>query len=55
MTEAELASDSGHERLSACVFRVPVGSEMVSRTGARGMQATTCARHAIVITHSTPS
>jgi len=29
MGSAELASDKGQERLSACLFRVPVGDEMV--------------------------
>jgi hypothetical protein len=29
MSSAELASDKGQERLSACLFRVPVASEMV--------------------------
>ncbi len=29
MNAAELATDNGHDRLAACVFRVPIGREMV--------------------------
>lgn len=40
MGTAELASDKGQERLSACLFRVPVGGEMVSmcRVNAGGVR-----------------
>ncbi|MBI3047492.1 MAG: radical SAM protein [Acidobacteria bacterium] len=40
MDAAELASDTGQERLSACLFRVPVGGEMVSmcRVNAGGLR-----------------
>ncbi len=46
MGAAELASDTGQERLSACLFRVPVGDEMVSmcRVNAGGVRGAVYAR-----------
>ena len=46
MTCAELASDRGQERLSACLFRVPVGEQMVSmcRVNAGGVRDAVYAR-----------
>jgi hypothetical protein len=40
MNAAELATEKGRERLNACVFRVPVGDEMVSmcRVNAGGVR-----------------
>ena len=40
MSAAELETDKGHERLSACLFRVPIGGEMVSmcRVNAGGLR-----------------
>ena len=40
MSPVELASDKGQERLSACLFRVPIGGEMVSmcRVNAGGLR-----------------
>jgi hypothetical protein len=46
MSAAELASETGQERLSACLFRVPVGDEMVSmcRVNAGGLRDAMYAR-----------
>jgi hypothetical protein len=46
MGPAELASDRGQERLSACLFRVPMGDEMVSmcRVNAGGVRDAVYAR-----------
>jgi hypothetical protein len=40
MSPAELTNDKGRERLSACLFRVPIGGEMVSmcRVNAGGLR-----------------
>lgn len=46
MGPAQIASDEGQERLSACLFRVPVGDEMVSmcRVNAGGLRDAVYAR-----------
>ena len=46
MSSAELSSDKGQERCAACLFRVPVGNEMVSmcRVNAGGVRDAVYAR-----------
>jgi hypothetical protein len=49
-TAAELATGTGRERLAACVFRVPIGQEMVPmcRVNASGIRDTVYARRSLV-------
>jgi hypothetical protein len=50
MSLAELKSDKGQERLSACTFRVPIGGEMVSmcRVNAAGVRDAVYQRQPVI-------